>query len=137
LFVVFGDFACFGDWTIVEKAQLKITKQKIIMYTDSTEEPELLTSLVRLIARYGTNEVMEAISIVEVYVSTASFDDVSPVRVEDTKARKGMYLVDLENGRFGIFDEKAGNLLEGSSDRKSALARLVELRRGRGDYVDS
>jgi hypothetical protein len=68
--------------------------------------------------------------------SSANFVDVGPLNIDDTEARKGMYLrAELEDGRFGIFDENAGNLIEISSDRNRILARLAELRRGRGDYV--
>jgi hypothetical protein len=56
--------------------------------------------------------------------------------IDDIEARKWMYLrADLEDSQFCIFDERAGNVIEIFSDRNLVLARLAELRRGRGDYV--
>lgn len=64
---------------------------------------------------------------------TVIFDDVEPVHIEDTAARKGLCFVwELPGDRFGICDEITGHLIDASTDRNSVLERLTELRRGRG-----
>ena len=121
------------DTDNTDRIEQQVSPDGCLEEPERLEEP--LISLIKLVAEYGMDEVMDAMSMVEIYAPTASFDDVDPLIVEDTDARKGMNLSTLEDGRFGIFDEIAGNTIEVSLDRDRVLARLAELRRGRGEYL--